>query len=108
MERHLGDMREWYRRKLRELAGDPAGRPGRLRPAGRAAAGDGEKRPTCRRRARSTLLALTDEVEPADRQLGELLRSLELVDADTLQGAVGRGADGSGGRCGSCCWRAAT
>jgi hypothetical protein len=29
-------------------------------------------------------LSLTDELDPGDRQLGDLLRSLELVDADTL------------------------
>src|SRR5258708_3023664 len=31
------------------------------------------------------VLTLADEIEPADRQLGELLRSLELIDVDTLQ-----------------------
>src|SRR5205823_9297687 len=30
------------------------------------------------------ILALTDELEPGDRKLGELMRSLDLVDADTL------------------------
>ena len=30
------------------------------------------------------ILSLTQEVDPGDRQLGDLLRSLELVDADTL------------------------
>jgi chromosome segregation ATPase len=67
VERHLEEMRAWYRRKLRELAGtEPPD-------DGEAAA---ETRPS--------ILALTGELEPGDRQLGELLRSLELVDADTL------------------------
>ena len=80
-------MREWYRRKLRELserrreqdgqsdqarsqtidtparANDPAG-------AGEPALG---------------ILTLTAEVEPGDRKLGELLQALDLVDGDTLK-----------------------
>ena len=43
---------------------------------GTDAAADEEKR---------TVLSMTGEVEPADRQLGDLLHSLELVDSDTLQ-----------------------
>lgn len=69
MERHLADMREWYRRKLKELAGNAA------RSAPR------EEFPTLR-------LAPVDEpvaeLEPGDRQLGELLRSHDLVDGETL------------------------
>jgi chromosome segregation ATPase len=69
VDRHLADMREWYRRKLRELAGlePPAGEDAEAAPA------DGHG-----------ILALTGDVEPGDRQLGDLLRSLELIDADTL------------------------
>ena len=91
VERHLADMREWYRKKLRELAAgrapaepdmaalklhepaDPASRPRELpvdapNPPAAHAAGSPEP----------------DDLDPGDRQLGELLRSLELVDADTL------------------------
>ncbi len=68
VDRHLADMREWYRRKLRELAG--------LEPSGT----DTENGPADGR----GILALTGDVEPGDRQLGDLLRSLELIDADTL------------------------
>ncbi len=85
MERHLEDMRQWYRRKLRELAGVreqteesvpvplpvPEG-------GGENGHGHGEAEPA------RDILALTGEVDPGDRQLGDLLRSLELVDADTL------------------------
>jgi hypothetical protein len=69
VDRHLADMQEWYRRKLRELAGldSPAGAD--------AEAGSPEEH---------GILALTGDVEPGDRQLGDLLRSLELIDADTL------------------------
>jgi len=95
MDRHLTDMREWYRRKLRELAGvdlpppelgdgepDAEGmvvplprQPGE--PPVEQAGADGPA-------PEHSILSLTEEVEPGDRQLGELLRSLELVDADTL------------------------
>jgi chromosome segregation ATPase len=73
VERHLDDMRQWYRHKLRELAGirdeaEEAAPPPAADEAG----------------AERNILSLTGDVTPADRQLGDLLRSLELVDADTL------------------------
>ena len=96
MDRHLADMREWYRKKLRELAG--------ARSAERGTRNDGtdeepafdkprlaaieETDPAGPESSRSALRApssaLDEELDPGDRQLGELLRSLELVDADTL------------------------
>jgi chromosome segregation ATPase len=91
MDWHLSDMREWYRRKLRELSGVDAGarevatdadavftllKPADGKPTAAAApAADGEER---------GVLPLNDEAEPGDRQLGDLLRSLDLVDADAL------------------------
>jgi len=88
MDRHLGDMREWYRRKLRELSGvDAAARDAAVAELDAAvvpmpAAAD---RPaTDVRTAEPGILSLTGEIEPGDRQLGDLLRSLELVDADAL------------------------
>src|SRR5205085_8723193 len=80
------DMREWYRRKLRELAESSGGRPAAaddgpasipMSSAGPAAAADV-------RTPIPEVLPLTDELDPGDRKLGELLRSLGLVDADTL------------------------
>jgi hypothetical protein len=67
VEQHLEDMRQWYRRKLRQLTGrteeelesEDAVPPG-------------------------TILALNEETDPGDRKFGELLRSLQLVDDDTL------------------------
>jgi chromosome segregation ATPase len=59
MERHLHELREWYRSKLRELA-DSNGKPVPALP--------------------------TDDIDPGDRQLGELLRTLGLIDADTMAG----------------------
>ncbi|HJZ56813.1 MAG TPA: hypothetical protein VKE74_17730, partial [Gemmataceae bacterium] len=93
MERHLADMREWYRRKLRELATTSAERgvrsaeleePPFSKP--RLAALD-ESGTTEEADSHSALRAprsALEELDPGDRQLGELLRSLELVDADTL------------------------
>lgn len=65
MEKHLEDMREWYRRKIRELT------ESRL---------DGEKGT-----AAPSILTLTEESEPGDRHLSELLQSLNLVEEQTLQ-----------------------
>lgn len=69
VEQHLADMREWYRKKLRELAlsrSVPNDTPGVLSlPEGWSAPVD-------------------DELDPGDRQLGELLRTLDLVDPGTL------------------------
>jgi chromosome segregation ATPase len=78
VERHLDDMREWYRRKLRELSErhrveDPEGAQDSDEPDGEASSGE-----------RRDILSLTGPVAPGDRQLGDLLQSLELVEADTL------------------------
>ena len=78
MERHLADMREWYRKKLRELA------------LTNASTSTGEDEPTLPRLhtpgsdAPLPTQANQDDLEPGDRQLGELLRSLALVDNETL------------------------
>ncbi|MBX3397990.1 MAG: hypothetical protein KF873_04545 [Gemmataceae bacterium] len=70
MERHLADMREWYRRKLRELA------------AGRAV--DDSDMPDWRTETTEAAAEEAGEPEPGDRQLGELLVARGLVDANTL------------------------
>ncbi|MGL5910399.1 MAG: hypothetical protein ACRCZP_10400, partial [Phycicoccus sp.] len=64
VERHLGEMREWYRKKLRDLAAEKQAEP---TPLPRLAPADPDA-----------------DLEPGDRQLGELLRSLELVEPTTL------------------------
>jgi hypothetical protein len=80
MDRHLNDMREWYRRKLRELSGvDAAAREAVLAEAD-AAFAPSSSSPTEER----GILSLNADAEPGDRNLGDLLRSLELVDADAL------------------------
>ena len=68
MERHLADMRDWYRRKLRELA---SGHPVDDSDMPRLEADEfGDEVPL--------------ELDPGDKQLGELLRVRGLVDGDTL------------------------
>ncbi len=71
VEQHLEDMRLWYRRKLRELAG--------IRD-------ETEEQPASSQEesGERDILSLTGDVDPPDRQLGDLLQSLGLVDADTL------------------------
>ena len=81
MDRHLTDMREWYCRKLRELAGVDAQAVARAEATASAeSAGDDDAgQPLAEgrgaRRARPSILSLTGEVDPADRRLGDLLRS---------------------------------
>ncbi len=80
VQQHLGDMREWYRRKLRDLS--------ERRQAENEARKSSQDEtetvdPGSDTRARA-ILTLDEEVEPGDRALGEQLRSLDLVDADTL------------------------
>jgi YD repeat-containing protein len=90
MTRHLSDMREWYRKKMRELSGIDTpptdagdGEPDvvRLPVAASDATRSGEHLSAPGDRG---ILALTGNVDPGDRQLGDQLRSLELIDADTL------------------------
>jgi hypothetical protein len=74
VERHLEDMREWYRRKLRELSlvrCPPAA------PAPHSAEGSSQS-------TDKEIIAFVEELDPGDRKLGDLLRSLDLVDAETL------------------------
>jgi chromosome segregation ATPase len=80
MERHLGDMRDWYRKKLRELA---AGRPVDESDMPVLESGPPAPRADSEDRTRSERTTF-DDLDPGDRQLGELLRSRGLVDADTL------------------------
>lgn len=88
MESHLEDMREWYRRKLRELAASRDGAPATAGNRTGAPAMDGktlaDRRAASRQTTQAGILSLTEEIDPGDRKLGELLRSLQLIDDDTL------------------------
>jgi chromosome segregation ATPase len=70
IEHHLDDMRQWYRAKLRELTGQSA-------VAIEEAFSGGTKPP-------DKPEANLDEMEASDVKLGEWLRSLGLVESDTL------------------------
>jgi chromosome segregation ATPase len=94
VERHLADMREWYRRKLRELAdsraadrsprgADPDEPPPFDKPR-LAALPDADGAPESSDSAPRGPHPAFEDLDPGDRQLGELLRSLELVDAESL------------------------
>ena len=100
MSRHLVEMREWYRKKMRELSGidhPPDGDPSNAAPHAApivmqlppaqpdSLPAAGEMLPATEAAgADHGILSLTAEIDPGDRQLGDLLSSLELVDADTL------------------------
>jgi hypothetical protein len=71
VDRHLHDMREWYRRKMRELAGLEV------------AEADDET-PNASMQNERGILSIMGDVEPGDQHLGDLLRSLELIDGETL------------------------
>jgi len=83
IETHLGDMREWYRKKLRELVGNRAGihvdEP--ILPMPTA---EGTPSQSAENSEPARILTLADDLEPGDRTLGELLRELDLVDGETL------------------------
>jgi chromosome segregation ATPase len=89
MEGHLADMREWYRKKLRELSGvdDTDLGPGTRRqepakPVRAQAVGPEDDEPITP--LGRNILSMGEPADGADRKLGELLRSLELVDQETL------------------------
>jgi hypothetical protein len=106
MEKHLDDMREWYRRKLRELSqrrrGDAKERSGQSHPEARTPslqtevilAHDPEAAPPSATDTNATVLHFNADVDPDDQRLGELLHSLALVEPDTLHHLL-REANGS-------------
>ena len=83
MDRHLLEMREWYRRKLRDLAGlelasGPAAQPAENNSASQTVPG-------------RNILSMTEPTSPADLALGEMLRNHDLVDAPTLTALLAEG-----------------
>src|SRR5581483_5077279 len=86
IDHHLADMREWYRQKLRDLAGIPlvpgAEEPTILRapPPAPAAGEDGDDAIVPTQRGILTL----GPTDPADQRLGDVLRELQLIDGDAL------------------------
>jgi hypothetical protein len=100
VDRHLTDMQSWFRKKFREIA-ETRWSKFRSQESGVGSQGVGDsgilplpQRPTADvittpadanvPTAEEVILSLPDDLDPADRQLGELLRSLDIVDGETL------------------------
>jgi len=97
VDRHLGDMQAWFRQKFREIAQTRWSqfRGQETQDRGQPAAGDSGIIPFAPRSdspdlevrtqdSTPVILSLPDDLEPADRKLGELLRELNIVDRETL------------------------
>jgi chromosome segregation ATPase len=89
VDRHLGDMQSWFRKKFREIAESRWSKhTGQDSEAGILQLPPRE--PSTQYSVLSTqysenaILPLPDDLDPADRKLGELLRSLDVVDRETL------------------------
>jgi hypothetical protein len=99
VDRHLGDMQTWFRKKFREIAetrwskyrgqesgvrSQESGDSGIL-PLPARSEGSAQPSPLSHQPAdEGVILPLPSDLEPADRKLGELLRSLDIVDRETL------------------------
>jgi hypothetical protein len=93
VDRHLVEMREWYRRKLRDLAGMPLV-PDTIRfdrePAILSVSPPAASEPTTEETDAGivptgrSILSLSGAVDQGDQKLGQVLREAQLVDADTL------------------------
>ncbi len=86
LDRHLVDMRQWYRQKLRDLAGIPLAVVAEDEASSSAAempitdgVDQGAIMPTSR-----DILSITEPMDAGDLQLGATLRDLQLIDEDTL------------------------
>ncbi len=83
VERHLSEMREWYRKKLRELAAGKAVSDADMPPLKLHEPGN-HVETAAAEPPRSHGEPEFDDLNPGDRQLGELLQSHGLVDGETL------------------------
>jgi uncharacterized phage infection (PIP) family protein YhgE len=96
VDHHLDDMQAWYRKKFREIAQTRwskfkgQGTGDRSQGAGDSGILPMPARPETEHSVASTqssegvILPLPDDLDPADRKLGELLRTLNIVERDTL------------------------
>ena len=76
IDRQFLELRDWYRVKLRELAGIPVDAAGEPLPIAAAALED--------RPGERNILSLTGPLDVGDRALGAVLAEHQLVDGDTL------------------------
>ncbi len=87
IDRHLVDMRQWYRQKLRELAGTNEAADGLETEAAApesASERDGAETEEALVPTGRDILSLTAPLDTGDRILGDLLTQFQLVDAQTL------------------------
>ena len=92
VDRHLGDMQSWFRKKFREIAetrwskhrSQPSGDSGILPLPARPESSTHPPSPIPHPSEEGVILPLPDDLDPADRKLGELLRTLNIVDRETL------------------------
>ncbi len=77
LDRHVGDLREWYRRKMRELAGGAAEADLVDATVALIDGDDDALVPTQR-----DILSITGPVDPADRALADVLAEQQLIDAN--------------------------
>jgi uncharacterized phage infection (PIP) family protein YhgE len=92
VDHHLDDMQAWYRKKFREIAQTRWSKfKGQATGVGDSGILPMPPRPETEHSVLSTqssdggvILPLPDDLEPADRKLGELLRALNIVERDTL------------------------
>lgn len=101
VDRHIGDMRDWYRKKFREIAetrwskyrtaksDDPEAEASailQLPPRDTTATPPTTPTPLAGSEGTTggAILPLPDDLDPADRKLGELLQTLDFVDRETL------------------------
>jgi uncharacterized phage infection (PIP) family protein YhgE len=88
VDHHLDDMQAWFRKKFREIAASKwskhssqgTGDSGVLRLPPRP----GGPATSAAEQSEGVILPLADDLDPADRKLGELLRALNIVDGETL------------------------
>jgi chromosome segregation ATPase len=80
MERHLADMREWYRQKLRELASGRDEDRGSSIESGESRIDQNAGHDDIARH----ILPMNEEIDEGDQKLGELLQSYGLVEGETL------------------------
>ena len=92
VDKHLGDMRDWYKQKFREVAetrwskyrneNPGTGDSGILKLPARDL--ETVAVPESAGVIAEAILSMPSDLDPADRKLGELLRSLDIIDRESL------------------------
>src|SRR5262249_20410929 len=83
LDQHLVEMRQWYRQKLRDLAGIPYAVADDQAGAAAVAASSSDDTEAIVPTGRD-ILSITEPMDAGDLKLGETLRQAQLVEEDTL------------------------